>query len=386
MNCRDDVNEDSNIKKRYKTKAKGQKIYDIYSNSKIGFCNHLANSTFENEKKMLDICGCGALLLTDYKDKLDSIFKIGTQCVTYRNSEEALALIKFYSENSKDAEVIANAGYKRVLDFYSYNKSMEFISNILLRHLKYKLIKISPLKSQADKISNKIIRIEKVDINDDLINSWKSIDIPEIQRELVQSELEQMYKGNIPILFDVLTKLLKLVINEKSEVLELGCSSGYYSEIIEYILGIKLKYTGVDYSESFIKMAKDFYPNQKFICSNSDNIPLNDNSVPIVISAGLLSHTVNYEEQIRESVRIAKNYIVFHRLPLCKNKQTHYNKKQIYGYDMLEIRYNENEILDIFNYNDLKLVKSIEYYTNSKDDEYESSFLFKKEITNENNI
>ncbi len=374
------LDENSKLLANYKSNAFGQKVYDIYSNSKIALCINEFENKFTNPQKMYDICGCGALLLTNYNENLNSVYQIGTECVAYSNTEEAIALIKFYIENPEDANMVAKAGQNRTLNEYSYTRTMAFISEILIRHLRYKMLKLSTQKSPSININDKIQRIEKIDINNLLLDAWKSPTIPMLQREIVQSELEQMYKCNTPILFDVLAKLLSPIINNNSDILEIGCSSGYYSEIIEYILGKKINYTGLDYSEAFINSAKELYPKSSFITANAEDIPLDDNSVDIVISSGVIQHSTKYSEQIASAVRVSGNYIIFHRLPICKKRPTHFNKKEIYSVDILEVRFNEQEIFDVFNTNNLLLAKSIEYYSNEKDDEYELSLLYKKQM------
>lgn len=372
------------IKDKVISKATGQKIFDIYSNSKIVlYAGNLEKSGY---KQMIEVAGCGALLISYYQKGLNEILEIGNECAVYRNSAEANAMIKFYLENLEDGESIAKKAQSKIIEQNSYLVNMELLSELLSRHIKYKALKNQSNKTKSDFISSAIERIEKIDINDELINAWKNPQIPELQRELVQGELEQMYKGNTPILFDVLVKLLNPILRKNSEVVEIGCSSGYYSEVIEYLAVKKIKYSGIDYSEAFINMAKEYYPKHNFILANAEDLPINENSAEIIISAGVLSHSLKYAEQISSLVKAASEHIIIHRLPICKNRATHYNKKKLYNTEILDIRFSADEINAIFKLYGLEIVKSIEYYTNEKDDEYELSLLLKKVISDENPV
>mgnify|MGYP000555746097 CR=1 FL=1 len=60
--------------------------------------------------------------------------------------------------------------------------------------------------------------------------------------------------------FDTLVEALnKLPPAERTSLLEIGCSSGYYSEVLA-ARGIDARYHGCDYSKAFIELARRHYP------------------------------------------------------------------------------------------------------------------------------
>ena len=81
-----------------------------------------------------------------------------------------------------------------------------------------------------------------------LRTAWKDDDLPGRQRELVDRQLKEYRKGVVVDVFDVMVKSLsELPLNvEKMRLLEVGCSSGYYSEVFK-IAGLDINYTGCDY-------------------------------------------------------------------------------------------------------------------------------------------
>jgi ubiquinone/menaquinone biosynthesis C-methylase UbiE len=220
--------------------------------------------------------------------------------------------------------------------------------------------------------------IEESNITEALTSAWKSEEIPTKQRALVQKELENMYKGNPPIVYQVLARSLQPYVFPHCTILEIGCASGYYYEILEYLLNIKISYTGVDYSEPLISMAKDYYPKANFYVADGSNLPFKNDQFYIVISSCVLLHTPNYEEQIKETARVAERYVIAHRTPISRHRETQYFKKYAYGVETVEIRYNEKEIVSEFEKNGLKLITYYEYLSNPQEDIYEVNYVFKK--------
>jgi ubiquinone/menaquinone biosynthesis C-methylase UbiE len=222
--------------------------------------------------------------------------------------------------------------------------------------------------------------IEESNITEALTSAWKSEEIPTKQRALVQKELEDMYKGNTPIVYRVLADSLRPYIFPGCSILEIGCASGYYYEILEYLLNMRISYTGVDYSEALISMAKDYYPKANFFAADGADLPFEDNQFFITISSCILLHTPNYRDHIKETVRVAQQFVVAHRTPICRQRPTQYFKKFGYGVEMIELRFNEKEFLSEFFANGLKLIRSFEYYSNPEKDSFDVTYIFKKVV------
>src|SRR5690606_7298909 len=91
------------------------------------------------------------------------------------------------------------------------------------------------------------------EVDRSLTEAWKSSELPAKQRALVDSELAAMYRGDPPAVFVSLAKILEPFVERNMPFLEIGCSSGYYYEVLEYLLKKPIRYTGVDYSEPMIR-------------------------------------------------------------------------------------------------------------------------------------
>jgi ubiquinone/menaquinone biosynthesis C-methylase UbiE len=161
-------------------------------------------------------------------------------------------------------------------------------------------------------------------------------------------------------------------------ILEIGCASGYYYESLEYLLNKPIDYTGVDYSEALISMASDYYPRAQFCVADGACLPFPDHRFFITISSCVLLHVANHEQHIAEAARVAEQFVIAHRTPICRKKSTQIFKKFAYGVETVEFQFNEQEILTKFISNGLKLVKSVEYYSNHDNDKFEVTYVFRK--------
>lgn len=220
--------------------------------------------------------------------------------------------------------------------------------------------------------------IELNDIDKVLLDGWKSSLIPLRQRALTKQQLEEMYAGNVNVLFRILEDCVKESFTEDSTILELGCSTGYYYEILNHLLETEIKYTGVDFSSGMIGLARKYYPKAKFVLADGLCLPFEDREFSIVISGSILLHNLEYGQHIKETCRVANNRIIIHRTPICRKRKTLFQKKQAYGVDVLEVRFNEIELLNLFEINGFELVKTIEYVTETDKDEFEVTHLLRR--------
>ncbi|MFA5396640.1 MAG: class I SAM-dependent methyltransferase [Methanogenium sp.] len=229
------------------------------------------------------------------------------------------------------------------------------------------------------KVSSGHTSIKPTNIPLDLLDGWKNQNIPLRQRVLADQAIQEAHKNQPNILFTIVQDFLrKGNFTQDSSILETGCSTGYYYEVLSILFQTKLKYTGVDYSEAMIQKAKEYYSTANFIVADGANLPFSDNEFDFVILGSILIHVSNALQHISEATRVSKQYVILHRSIACKSKPTQYLKKLAYEVPVFEIHYNENELLEMFKLNKLELVDKVEYVVDVKNDEYHASYLFKK--------
>jgi len=195
-----------------------------------------------------------------------------------------------------------------------------------------------------------------------LRDAWQAESLPEKQRLLVDQQLRQFRAGNAVDVFDVLVKALTSTpdIAKMRSVLEIGCSSGFYSEVLE-IAGLPLCYCGCDYAPAFIKMARARYPNVRFDVADACSLTYSDAEFDIVISGCCLLHIPEYALAVAETARVAKRYAIFHRTPVLLEQPTRHFKKRAYGVETIEIHFNETEFIQLLTKHGLRQLNTITY-------------------------
>lgn len=179
-----------------------------------------------------------------------------------------------------------------------------------------------------------------------LRDAWQSQDLPARQRELVDTQLAAYRRGESVDVFDVMTCALRALPSDVHgmSVLEVGCSSGFYSEVFE-IAGLEVHYAGCDYSDAFIGLARQKYPAVRFEVEDATALKYGDDTFDIVISGCCLLHIPEYETAVAETARVARRYAIFHRTPVVLGKPNVYYRKQAYGVETVEIHFNEPQLL-----------------------------------------
>lgn len=369
----------SRMQRQYHGEAWGGEMFSRLQESFMTLNYHVdIAGQFANNMRIFEATGCGALLMTDYKDNLQELFDIGREVVAYRSLEECADLIRFYLHHQDEARQIAKAGQARTLRDHTYDIRMAQTAEILERHLRYQGESLRALSPDMSRISYGYEAITKSQVTASMTNAWKNQDIPHKQRVLVQTELQAMYSGKPPLVFQVLADCLRPYVRPHSTILEVGCASGYYYEVLEYLLTKRIVYTGVDYSEPLISMAKRYYVSPQFQVADGANLPFHDEQFHIAISSCILLHVPDYQKHIRETVRVAQQYVVVHRTPICKHTPTQLFKKYAYGVETMELRFNEKEFLEEFCQAGLSLLHAMEYSSAPDADQYDVTYVFRK--------
>lgn len=232
------------------------------------------------------------------------------------------------------------------------------------------------LIKMKNKFKGQLIPIYHKEVSIKLLEGWKSSSIPLKQKELTKVELSNMYGGSVVKPFQVLADSIRMIGSEDHRIIEIGCSTGYYYEVLSYLLNKKINYTGVDYSESMIKEAISTYKHLPFIVADATELPLSNNSFDIVISGCCLLHIPKYAEAISEAARISNRWVIFHRTPIINGETKHF-KKKAYGVPCVEIHFNENEFIGLCITNKLLLRNTFDISFNGESSQ--KTYIFEKQ-------
>ncbi|MFJ3056133.1 class I SAM-dependent methyltransferase [Herbaspirillum sp. NPDC087042] len=190
-----------------------------------------------------------------------------------------------------------------------------------------------------------------------LRGAWQSELLPARQRELVDRQLLSYRDGVAVEVFDVLVDALRALPENPAgkTLLEIGCSSGFYSEVLE-IAGIGVRYSGCDYSTPFIELAQKIYPAMRFSVEDATSLRQADGEFDIVLSGCCLLHIPEYGKAVLETARVCTGYAIFHRTPVVLDQPDVYYRKQAYGVETVEIHFNEQQFLGLLEDSGLRLI------------------------------
>lgn len=175
-----------------------------------------------------------------------------------------------------------------------------------------------------------------------LRSSWQDEVLPKTQRALVNKQIAIFRAGRSVPVFDIMTDAVGKMLADRatSSLLEIGCSSGYYSEVFD-IARLDVDYSGCDYSPAFIDMARVRYPERRFTVADATALPYADEAFDIALSGCCLLHIPEYERAIEETARVTRKYAIFHRTPVIVGGDTKYFTKKAYNIETIEIHLSE---------------------------------------------
>lgn len=202
-----------------------------------------------------------------------------------------------------------------------------------------------------------LTRDEAVQVARETADAWKDASIPMRQYELaVMPELAKWSRGELVMPFVALTKCLRCIPYDETKpgnLLDIGASSGFYRAVLMRD-NYAFTYTALDFSPAFKALAEKLYPGIDFRLGDARSLPFEDESFSIVLSGCCILHIPEYETAIREAARVAKKHVIFSKTPVHSG-ETEFFEKQAYGIRCLEIRFNETELLNLFERYGLRL-------------------------------
>ena len=176
--------------------------------------------------------------------------------------------------------------------------------------------------------------------------NWSMDLVGELQRTLVNYQLRQLKMNRSPPVFSMIKVIFSRIENNLS-LLDIGCTTGYYYEVINHYFPNKFNYSGCDYNESSIKLAKKYYQDIDFSVKDLTKMNCEGNSYDVTFLSGVIEHIPDYVTAIKELCRITKKYIVLHRIWLTNN-ETICKKGTQYFVPVIRNQYNSKDFFNLF--------------------------------------
>lgn len=191
------------------------------------------------------------------------------------------------------------------------------------------------------------------DVSSELLHGWQEQTVAERQYEAFTPLLQRMREGKPREDFVALAEAVKMTGLEAPFIIEVGCGSGWNSEVLTNLLKYPVHYIGLDYSSAMAALGEKCYPKISFVVGDATALPFQDGACDILLSGTVLMHILGYQEAISESRRVARKWCIFHTVPIVKKKATTRLRKYAYGEPVIEVIYNEDELLNLMSQNGL---------------------------------
>ena len=177
--------------------------------------------------------------------------------------------------------------------------------------------------------------------------AWQQASIPQKQWELVERQLAMLDDGKMSPEFEVFVRSIEAASSLNPElvtVLEIGCSSGYYGDVLRRYFP-HVTYTGVDYSQAFVDFGRAKFPGFDLRRGDTTALKMENREFDVVVSGSVLLHVLDWRQGVRESCRVARQVMVLHRTPVSTAVTTLFTKTA-YGQKMVEWTFNEMELIE----------------------------------------
>ena len=189
-------------------------------------------------------------------------------------------------------------------------------------------------------------------------DTWRDPALAAQQRALADVELERLHAAEDVPVFNVLQDLVAGLDQPPASILEVGCASGYYYEVLQ-LDGWSGRYLGIDYSETLIDLARRCHPGAEFCVA--DATVLGDiGTFDLVISGACLMHVPRWRTALAELARVARGPVILHRTPIVLGGTTSYWLKLAYGVPCLEMHFGEAEFLAAVQESGLRVVEHLD--------------------------
>ena len=184
--------------------------------------------------------------------------------------------------------------------------------------------------------------------------NWSDDLVGDLQRTLVNYQLYQLKKDNPAPVFKMINTVLKNIEENGLSLLDIGCTSGYYHEVINHYHPDKFKYTGCDYNKNSISLAKEYYPSVDFFVEDITKLSFSDRQFDISFLSGVIEHVPKHIDGLKELCRVTDKYIVLHRIFLTEEEEF-CTKGTQYFVPVIRYTYNKDKFFNILSDNGFKV-------------------------------
>ncbi len=157
------------LAKYYGGKVSTEEMVKIINESKINlnFSKTIGGKT-GFKAKVFELCACNSFLLSEYFTGYTNYLAENKEIITFKDKKDLLDKVKFYLENDKEREKIAEAAYKKVVKNYSIEEEFKNIFEAISKIEKKPKVsnnldaKYNEVSLDVNELSNKELVLNKI--------------------------------------------------------------------------------------------------------------------------------------------------------------------------------------------------------------------------------
>jgi SAM-dependent methyltransferase len=185
----------------------------------------------------------------------------------------------------------------------------------------------------------------------DLSENFTDPEIAARQRTLVAPQLEALRAGEPPRHFRILANAFARIARidgtpaRPLRVLDAGCGSAYYSEVLRHLIPWPIEYTGADFNAGMLTLAREKYAGIQLVQSDIRSLEFGDRAFEVVITGAVIVHVKEWQQAVHEVGRVADRWLILHRTLVREEPPTIIRKEHLYDADLYRVYIHEPELL-----------------------------------------
>jgi spore maturation protein CgeB len=119
--------------KHYRGEASGEKMVKVYNASKIALNIHAPQTIDGLNLRTFEICASSAFQLTDMRQSLPDLFRIGQEIAVYSDFAQLKESVDYFLAHKEKREAVAMGGYQRAHQEHTYLERLKEIFSFISR-------------------------------------------------------------------------------------------------------------------------------------------------------------------------------------------------------------------------------------------------------------
>jgi len=181
-----------------------------------------------------------------------------------------------------------------------------------------------------------------------IVEGYQSIKLGKIMADAVTNEILHITRNGLHETHEaVINAIKKIPGTTPIKILDVGCGAGLYRVVIGRAkFRRSVVYEGADFNGFMLGRACESFPETKFYMADARKLPFEADSYDVVLLGAILEHINEWQQALCEACRVAKDYLILHRLLLTlKNEPTRTEEQIAFAEPIWRVYINKQDLL-----------------------------------------